>query len=91
MGTGSIALKHNTSVDKEEEAVVVDVQEPVELNFALRYLTLFTKATPLGPTVTLSMSPGTQCQSYPSYICSYPSLNLIYPLSLSILSILSIL
>ena len=66
MGTGSIALKHNTSVDKEEEAVVVDVQEPVELNFALRYLTLFTKATPLGPTVTLSMSPGTQ--SYPSSV-----------------------
>ena len=43
-------------MDKEEEAVVVDVQEPVELNFALRYLTLFSKATPLGPTVTLSMS-----------------------------------
>ena len=57
LGTGSIALKHNTSVEKEEEAVVVDVQEPVELNFALRYLTLFSKATPLGPTVTLSMSP----------------------------------
>jgi len=57
LGTGSITLKHNTSVEKEEEAVVVDVQEPVELNFALRYLTLFSKATPLGPTVTLSMSP----------------------------------
>ena len=50
-------LKHNTAVDKEDEAVVVNVQEPVELNFAVRYLTLFTKATALGPTVTLSMSP----------------------------------
>jgi proliferating cell nuclear antigen len=44
-------------VDKDEEAVMIDMQEPVELNFALRYLTLFTKATALGPTVTLSLSP----------------------------------
>jgi proliferating cell nuclear antigen len=57
LGTGSIMLKHNVAVDKEEESVVVDMQEPVELNFALRYLNMFTKATALGPTVTLSMSP----------------------------------
>jgi len=57
LGTGNIMLKHNTAVDKDTEAVVIDMQEPVELNFALRYLTLFTKATALGPTVTLSMSP----------------------------------
>ena len=44
-------------MDKEDEAVVIEMEEPVELNFALRYLTLFTKATALGPTVTLSMSP----------------------------------
>lgn len=50
-------LKQNATVDKEDEAVVIDMQEPVELNFALRYLNLFTKATALGPTVTLSMSP----------------------------------
>lgn len=50
-------LKHNTNVDKADDAVVIDMQEPVELNFALRYLTLFAKATALGPTVTLSMSP----------------------------------
>ena len=36
-------LKHNTAVAKEEEAVVIDMQEPVTLNFALRYLNLFTK------------------------------------------------
>ena len=50
-------LKHNTAVDKEDDAVVIEMQEPVELNFALRYLQLFTKATALGPTVSLSMSP----------------------------------
>ncbi|RYG66156.1 hypothetical protein EON64_10405 [archaeon] len=37
--------------------LVIDMQEPVELNFALRYLNMFTKATALGPTVTLSLSP----------------------------------
>jgi proliferating cell nuclear antigen len=57
LGKGKIMLKHNTAVDKDEEAVVIDMQEPVELNFALRYLTLFTKATALGPLVILSMSP----------------------------------
>lgn len=57
LGTGNILLKHNPAVDKEDDAVVIDMQEPVELLFALRYLNNFTKATPLGPTVTLSLSP----------------------------------
>lgn len=57
LGTGNILIKHNPGVDKEEEAVVIDMQEPVSLLFALRYLNNFTKATPLGPTVTLSLSP----------------------------------
>ena len=57
LGTGKIMLKHNSSVDKEEDSVVIDMQEPVELTFALRYLNLFTKATALGPSVVLSMSP----------------------------------
>lgn len=56
LGSGKIMLKHNTATDKEEEAVVITMQEPVELNFALRYLTLFTKATALGSSVILSMS-----------------------------------
>ena len=33
------------------------MDEPTELTFAMRYLSFFTKATPLGPTVNLSMSP----------------------------------
>lgn len=57
LGTGNIQLKPNSAVDKDADAVVIDLQEPVNLNFALRYLMLFTKATALGPTVTLSMSP----------------------------------
>ena len=56
--SGNIMLKNNTTtVDKDDDAIVIDMQEPVDLNFALRYLTLFTKATALGSTVTLSLSP----------------------------------
>ena len=36
--------------------VAIEMNEPVQLTFALRYLNFFTKATPLSPTVTLSMS-----------------------------------
>jgi len=57
LGNGTIFLKPNASVDKPDEAVVIDMEEPVELNFALRYLAFFTKATSLGPTVSISMSP----------------------------------
>ena len=35
---------------------LAQMNEPVQLTFALRYLNFFTKATPLSPTVTLSMS-----------------------------------
>ncbi|BFZ17814.1 hypothetical protein BsWGS_20853 [Bradybaena similaris] len=56
LGTGNIKLCQNSSTDKEEEAVVVDMNEAVCLTFALRYLNFFTKATPLSGQVTLSMS-----------------------------------
>ena len=42
---------------QEEEAVTINIDEPVTLTFALRYLNFFTKATPLSPTVSLSLSP----------------------------------
>ena len=35
---------------------MIDMNEPVTLTFALRYLNSFTKATPLCSQVTLSMS-----------------------------------
>jgi len=57
IGTANIKLAQTSSVDKEEEAVVVDMQEPVTLTFACRYLNMFTKASPLSPQVSLSMSP----------------------------------
>ena len=42
---------------QEDEATIIELEEPVSLTFALRYLNLFTKATPLSSTVTLSISP----------------------------------
>lgn len=36
---------------------MIEMEEPVELTFALRYLNFFTKATSLGNSVILSMSP----------------------------------
>jgi proliferating cell nuclear antigen len=56
LGTGNIMLRPNANADKEEEQVTIEMEEPVELTFALRYLNFFTKSTPLSSTVTLSMS-----------------------------------
>ncbi|XP_013777130.1 proliferating cell nuclear antigen-like [Limulus polyphemus] len=56
LGTGNIKLSQTANVDKEEEAVVIEMQEAVSLTFALRYLNSFTKATPLAAQVQLSMS-----------------------------------
>jgi len=59
LGTGNIKLSQNASSDKEDEAVIVDMNEGVNLTFALRYLNFFSKATPLSTQVTLSMSQDT--------------------------------
>jgi len=57
MGSGNMTLRQNTAVDtKEEEQVTIEMEEPVTLNFALRYLNFFTKATPLSGSVSLQLS-----------------------------------
>ncbi|XP_039255584.1 proliferating cell nuclear antigen [Styela clava] len=57
LGAGKIKLKQNTGSDiKEEEQVTVEISEPVQLTFAIKYLNLFAKASPLSPSVCLSMS-----------------------------------
>ena len=57
LGTGNVLVRQNSAHEKEEERVLIEMEEPVELTFALRYLNFFTKATSLGGTVILSMSP----------------------------------
>ncbi|XP_063047391.1 proliferating cell nuclear antigen-like [Engraulis encrasicolus] len=49
-----------TSGSEEDETVTIEMKEPVQLVFALDYLNIFTKATPLSKTVTLSM-----CADFP--------------------------
>ncbi|XP_067139045.1 proliferating cell nuclear antigen-like [Centruroides vittatus] len=56
LGSGNIKLSQTANVDKEEEAVIINMQEPVSLTFALRYLISFTKATPLANKVQLNIS-----------------------------------
>jgi len=57
IGTGNILVRANSTTDKEKDQVIIDMEEPVELNFALRYLNFFTKATSLADHVVISMSP----------------------------------
>jgi proliferating cell nuclear antigen len=57
IGTGNILTRANATADDDKNHVIIDMEEPVELNFALRYLAFFTKATPLSGSVIISMSP----------------------------------
>lgn len=56
LGNGAITLKQNAAVDKEEFATTIELNQPVALTFSLKYLSNFTKASPLAKQVTLCMS-----------------------------------
>jgi len=57
LGNGNISLRTSGDVDEnEKDSISIEVQEPVQLTFALQYLNFFTKATALSDTVSLSMS-----------------------------------
>jgi hypothetical protein len=51
--TANIKLVQTSNVDKEELAVTIEMEEPVTLTFASRYLNSFTKATSLSSVVRL--------------------------------------
>ncbi|CAD8206701.1 unnamed protein product [Paramecium pentaurelia] len=55
IGEGQVSVKSNDA-EKKEERVECDVDEPVNLSFAVRYFNLFNKAAALSPQVILSMS-----------------------------------
>jgi len=55
IGTGNIKLAQTTNVD-DDDAVSIDLQEPVTLTFAARYLNSFAKAVGLSKQVQLSLS-----------------------------------
>jgi proliferating cell nuclear antigen len=56
IGSANIMCRQNKSVDKPEESTEIDINEPVALTFALRYLNSFAKATPLSSHVVLKLS-----------------------------------
>jgi len=56
LGSGTVKLNQKLDVEKEEDQVSVEISEPVQLTFAVKYLNLFTKATSLSGSVCLSMS-----------------------------------
>ncbi|KAL4437211.1 hypothetical protein ABPG75_004350 [Micractinium tetrahymenae] len=56
IGSAQIMCRQNKSVDKPEESTEIDINEPVALTFALRYLNSFAKATPLSSHVMLKLS-----------------------------------
>lgn len=57
LGSGSVRLSQNSSVDKPEESVTISMQEAITQTFALKYLNQFAKATPLSSQVSLKLSP----------------------------------
>ena len=58
IGAGSIIMRANAS-DKAEERLILTVNEPVAMAFALRYLYLFNKASCLSDEVSISLTPET--------------------------------
>jgi proliferating cell nuclear antigen len=52
----SLHLTTCISTNQEEDNVIIELQEPVNLTFALRYLNHFAKAEPLSSSVSLSLS-----------------------------------
>jgi proliferating cell nuclear antigen len=55
IGTGNILVKKNSAADKADDQVDIQLQEPIALNFGLRYLGLFSKAASLSTRVRLGM------------------------------------
>ncbi|VDO38956.1 unnamed protein product [Brugia timori] len=60
-GSSTVTYAPSRSADEEEQqAVSVDVKEPVTVNFSIKYMNHFTKATGLSDRVRLSL-----CNSVP--------------------------
>jgi len=55
IGDANITLRQN-SEDTKDKMISIELQEPVNLTFALRYLNSFTKATPLSDQVVIRLS-----------------------------------
>lgn len=55
-GTGSVVLKPYTDMDHPDESISVNLENPVDLTFGLKYLNDIIKATSLSGTVTIKLA-----------------------------------
>ncbi|KAH7818468.1 Proliferating cell nuclear antigen, PCNA [Monocercomonoides exilis] len=55
--SGNVTLRPSEAADDSESSVNLQIEEALQQSFALRFLNMFTKATPLSNTVILSLSP----------------------------------
>ncbi|KIW25354.1 proliferating cell nuclear antigen (pcna) [Cladophialophora immunda] len=56
IGSGSVTIRQNSSVDKPDQEVKIALSEPVSLTFSLKYLVNFCKASSLSTKVKLCLS-----------------------------------
>lgn len=73
LGSGCIVLKNQPDGDDEDpQAIKILMRKPVSLHLSLKFLSQFTKATSLSPTVTIGMSYGIpMLVEYPLEDCGY--------------------
>ncbi|CEF63451.1 Proliferating cell nuclear antigen [Strongyloides ratti] len=60
-GSSKVTYNKSSSLDDDEEnggGIVLEVKTPVKINFSIKYMNQFTKATPLGEVVKISMCNG---------------------------------
>ncbi|KAI5961361.1 POL30 [Candida pseudojiufengensis] len=55
-GTGSVVLKPYNDIDKPDESVTVNLDNPVDLTFGLKYLSDIIKASSLSNTITIKLA-----------------------------------
>ncbi|KAI5949857.1 POL30 [Candida jiufengensis] len=55
-GTGSVVLKPYNDMDKPDESVTVNLDNPVDLTFGLKYLSDIIKASSLSNTITVKLA-----------------------------------
>lgn len=55
-GSGSIILKPSSDLDHPEQSITVNLENPVDLTFGLKYLNDIIKATSLSSTITIKLA-----------------------------------
>ncbi|KAK4145448.1 proliferating cell nuclear antigen [Dichotomopilus funicola] len=56
IGNGSVTLRQHSNVDKPNESIEIELSEPVQLTFSLKYLVNFCKASALSNQVKICLS-----------------------------------